>query len=173
MNSLLEKDLPQRHSREQHEGFRVVDAESANWTFRKLKAIAEKQKEVNEIADSEIERIEEWRAKEINQYENTRLFFEGLITSYYIEERAKDKHFKVSSPYGKVGSRKSTKWIYEDEQALVDYCNANEINAVKVKETIDKETLKKLFKDGVNIETGEVLPGVRIEAVESINIKTV
>lgn len=173
MNGLIETDLPQRHEREQHDGFRVVDAESANWALRKLKAIAEKQQEINDIANSEIERIKAWKEKELSQYENTRMYFEWLLTDYYRAEKEKDKHFKVSSPYGKIGSRKSTKWIYEDEQALIDYCNVNEIDAIKVKEVLDKDALKKMFKDGVNVETGEVIPGVRLETVESINIKTI
>ena len=32
-------------------------------------------------------------------------------------------------------------------------------------------SLKKLFKDGVNQETGEVIPGIRIEEVETISLK--
>ena len=53
----------------------------------------------------------------------------------------------------------------------MDYCNTNEIDVIRVKEELDKTAFKKLCKDGVNQETGEVVPGVRVEVVESISIK--
>ena len=78
---------------------------------------------------------------------------------------------ELGEKYGKVTSRKTTKYIYEDEQAIMDYCNTNEIDVIRVKEELDKTAFKKLCKDGVNQETGEVVPGVRVEVVESISIK--
>ena len=81
------------------------------------------------------------------------------------------KKFKLSTPYGKVTSRKTSKYIYEDEQAIMDYCNINEIDAIRVKEELDKTAFKKLCKDGVNQATGEIVPGVRVETVEKISIK--
>lgn len=41
------------------------------------------------------------------------------------------------------------------------------------KEEIDKVKLKQIFKDGINSDTGEVLPSVRIEEIESMNIKLI
>ena len=46
-----------------------------------------------------------------------------------------------------------------------------EIDVIRVKEELDKTSFKKLCKDGVNQETGEVVPGVRVETVENISIK--
>ena len=63
------------------------------------------------------------------------------------------------------------KWFYDDEQAIIDYCNVNQIDAIKVEEKLDKTSLKKICKNGVNQETGEVLPGIRIEKTETITVK--
>ena len=170
MNMLLQNDLLEMN--EVKEEFKVTDLKSATWAFRKLRAIEEKQRELTSIAIEEKNRIDEWLSKESKSLDDDKAYFEGLLSAYYIEERVKDKKFKLSTPYGKVTSRKTTKYIYEDEQAVMDYCNLNEIDAIRVKEELDKTAFKKLCKDGVNQETGEVVPGVRVETVESISVKT-
>ena len=48
----------------------------------------------------------------------------------------------------------------------------NEIDAIRVKTELDKTALKKFCKHGVNQETGEIVPGVRVEVVESVSVKT-
>lgn len=167
MNMLLQNDL-----QEVKEEFKVIDLQSATWVLRKLRAVNEKMNEINTISVEEISRINEWAEKEVKSLNDDKEYFEGLLSAYYIEERAKDKKFKLSTPYGKVTSRKTSKYIYEDEQAIMDYCNMNEIDVTRVKEELDKTSFKKLCKDGVNQETGEVVPGVRVETVESISVKT-
>lgn len=166
MNMLLQNDL-----QEVKEEFKVTDLQEATWALRKLRALNEKIDEINAIAVEEISRINEWAEKEVKSLNYDKEYFERLLSAYYVEERAKDKKFKLSTPYGKVTSRKTTKYIYEDEQAIMDYCNTNEIDVIRVKEELDKTVFKTLCKDGVNQETGEVVPGVRVEVVESISIK--
>lgn len=166
MNMLLQNDL-----QEVKEEFKVTDLQEATWALRKLRALNEKIDEINAIAVEEISRINEWAEKEVKSLNYDKEYFERLLSAYYVEERAKDKKFKLSTPYGKVTSRKTTKYIYEDEQAIMDYCNTNEIDVIRVKEELDKTVFKELCKDGVNQETGEVVPGVRVEVVESISIK--
>ena len=165
-NALLQNDLE-----EVREVFSINDLAGATWAFRKLRAIEEKQKEITAIATEEKQRVEEWLSKETKSLNDDKAYFEGLLSAYYIEERAKDKKFKLSTPYGKVTSRKTEKYIYEDEQAIMDYCNMNELDVIRVKEELDKSAFKKICKGGVNQETGEVVPGVRVETVESISVK--
>lgn len=166
-NTLLQQDLQE----ERTEGFKIDNLEGATWAFRKLRAIESKKAEIKAIADEERARIDLWEQKEIKQYEDDTEYFEGLLSAYYVAERAKDKKFKLSTPYGKVSSRKTEKYIYEDEQAIKDYCNVNEIDAIRVKEELDKAAFKKLCKGGINQETGEVVPGVRVENTETITVK--
>ena len=165
-NVLLQNDLE-----ESREVFSINDLQGATWAFRKLRAIEEKQRELTSIAIEEKNRIDEWLSKESKSLDDDKAYFEGLLSAYYIEERAKDKKFKLSTPYGKVTSRKTEKYIYEDEQAIMDYCNMNELDVIRIKEELDKSAFKKICKGGVNQETGEVVPGVRVETVESISVK--
>ena len=166
-NTLLNQDLQE----ERQEGFKIENLESATWAFRKLRAIAAKQVEIKGVADMERGRIDLWEKQQCEQFERDREFFETVLSEYYAAEKAKDSKFKLSTPYGKVSSRKANKWIYEDEETLKDYIKENNINAIRVEEELDKTSLKKICKDGVNQETGELLPGVKIEEIETITVK--
>jgi hypothetical protein len=166
-NTLLNQDL----QTEVRESFKIDNLESATWAFRKLRAIAKKKAEIEIVALEEIARIEAWKESETKKYESNTEYFESLVSSYFIEERAKDNKFKLSTPYGKVSTRKASKWVYEDEEVLKQYVKANNIDVIRTKEELDKTNLKKICKDGVNKETGELLPGVRIEESENITVK--
>ena len=165
-NTLLENTLA-----EEREGFKIDSLEGATWAFRKLRAIESKIAEIDVIAEQEINRINTWMEKELDQYSKDKEYFNYLLQEYYREERAKDKKFKLSTPYGKVTARKSKKWIYEDEESLLEYLKQSEPNCIRFKEEINKAEVKKIFKDGINAETGEILPFIKIEEEESISVK--
>lgn len=166
-NSLLQNDLT-----EVREGFIIDNLEGATWAFRKLRALQEKEAELCLIAEQEKARIDNWLEKEKKAYESDKEYFEGLLIEYYLSEKQKDKKFKLSTPYGKVSSRKSKTWTYEDEQKLIEYLeNSGEKDLIRVKKELNKSDLKKQYTDGVNSETGEALPFVRIEEKETFTVK--
>ncbi|MGL4108352.1 host-nuclease inhibitor Gam family protein [Clostridium sp. LP20] len=165
-NALLISDL-----QEVREGFKIENLEGATWAFRKLRAIENKESDIKAIADEEIARITVWRESELKQYEGDKQYFSFLLEEYYKNEKANDKKFKLSTPYGKVTARKSSKWTYEDEDSLVKYLKDNAPELVRVKEEVNKTELKKVFKDGIDKTTEEILPFVTIEETESITVK--
>ena len=167
----MENTLLQNTLVEEREDFKIENLEGATWAFRKLRAIESKEVEIKAIAEEEINRVNSWREKELEQYARDKEYFNYLLEEYYRAEKAKDKKFKLSTPYGKVTARKSKKWIYEDEENLLEYLKGNEPSCIRVKEEINNTEVKKLFKDGVNQETGEIIPFVRIEEEENISIK--
>lgn len=157
---------------EEREGFKVDSLETATWAFKKLRAIEEKEADIKDTAQKEIDIATKWRDKELEQYAKEKEYFNYLLEEYYRKEKAKDKKFKLSTPYGKVTATKRRKWDYgDDEEGLLNYLKENEPSCIRVKEEINKTELKKIFKDGVNAETGEILPFVRIEEEESISVK--
>ncbi|MDU5209582.1 MAG: host-nuclease inhibitor Gam family protein [Clostridium sp.] len=166
-NTLLNTYLQE----EVREGFKIESLEEATWAFRKLRAIENKEADIKATAEKEIAGIESWKDKELKQYESDKQYFGFLLEEYYKNEKAKDKKFKLSTPYGKVTARKSSKWNYENEEALVKYLKDNKPELVRVKEEVNKTELKKVFKDGVDKETGEILPFVTIEETETITVK--
>lgn len=150
--------------------FKIEDLSSATWCFKKIKDNNDKIKEIKAVAEEQINSIKEWVEKEIKSYDNT--FLEFKLQEYFKSQRDQDKKFKLSTPYGAVTSRKTTKYNYVDEELVLNYLKENHSAALRIKEEIDKNEFKKIYKDGVNYETGEVIPGVEIETVENFNIKT-
>ncbi|BDR66694.1 phage protein [Clostridium tetani] len=169
LNSLLQEELKEI---EEVQGFKITNIDEANWAFRKIRALQEEVKETNLLADKEKERIENWREKEIKTSMDNIEYFQGILTEYYMKLRSENPKAKLNTPYGKVTSRKSKKWNYQNEEEILKYLKENEYSdLIKVKEDINKAELKKMFKDGVNKETGEVLPGLEIKEEESISVK--
>lgn len=166
-NTLLNQDL----SEKRQEAFKIENLEGATWAFRKLRVIQEKKAELYLIAEQERARIDKWLDNEVKAYESDKEYFEVLLSAYYIYEKAEDKKFKLSTPYGKITSRKTSKWIYENEEELIKYLDKEDSNGVRIKKEIDKTYLKNKYKDGVNSDTGEILPFIRIEETETISVK--
>ena len=138
-NILLENDLE-----EVKEQFEVTNLQGATWCFRKLRAIEDKIEDITSVAAMEIDRITEWLASETKSLEEDKAYFEGLLNAYYIKERAKDKKFKLSTPYGRVISRKTKKWNYDDE-VVKAYVKAEDLPFIRVKEELDKAIIEDLL----------------------------
>lgn len=157
--------------------FKIRDLDAANWAFRKLKAMDEKVKQVTDLASKEIERILEWKENELKQVGRSREFFEGLLIEYFVRQKEMDPKFKISTPYGKVSSRKSQpKWNYEDDRVL-KWLKENDKELIRTKEEINKAELKKKYRvmnGQVVTEDGEIVEGITVaEQPDSISIKVV
>lgn len=191
MNELIEMELNMEfdevESIEKTEDgrFKIKDIDSANWTFRKLRAIEVKANEIKQLAQQEKARIEEWEKGELKVLEDNKEFFQGLLTEYYVIEKEKNPEFKLTTPYGKVSSRKQQpKWNYEEEK-LIPYLENYDPKLIRVKKEVNKADFKEvvknkkgfmLLKDGTIIsnETGELIQGVTVEErPDTINVKVV
>ncbi|BDR67011.1 phage protein [Clostridium tetani] len=168
LNTLLQEELKEI---EELEGFKITNIDEANWAFRKIRALQEEVKETNLLADKEKERIENWREKEIKTSIDNIEYFEGILTEYYMKLRSEDPKAKLNTPYGKVTSRKNKKYNWINEEGLIKYLKENNKKLIRVREEINKIEFKKVYKNGVNKETGEVLPGLEIKEEESISVK--
>lgn len=169
LNALLKSEIDDIDTTET--GFKVTDINSANWCFRKIRALNEEILQNKKLADSERERIDKWEKSESESAKNSIEYFNGLLTEYFLKLREQDPKAKVSTPYGKISSRKNCKWVYINEQDLIKYLKENDKQLIRIKEEIDKAQLKKKYKNGVNMDTGEVLPGVAVSNEENISIK--
>lgn len=165
MNNILDFEINPAEIQER-ENFIVDTLEKATWAFRQLKKLTEEVEQNKAIAEGEINRIQSWLESVNKANLESISYFEGLLKNYYREAGK-----KVNTPYGTVTARKSKTWNYKDEEVL-KFLNSNGYrNLIRVKEEINKSELKKIFKDGVNQETGEVLEGVDIVDTESITVK--
>ena len=155
------------------EGFKIQDLNKAIWVFELIKKKKDKKREIEEVAAENIKRFNDWKEKECKQYDDDIRFFEMKLQEYYREQRATDPKFKLSTPYGTVSSRKSTNYNYYDEDTCIAYLEEIHSPALVVEEvkSIDKRLVRQLLKNGVNPETGEIVPGLEVEQVESITVK--
>jgi hypothetical protein len=183
MNALQKHELEQMEGMEFNEEtkqrFKIEDKEQLNWALRQLSAIDSEKKEINKLADVEMDRILQWQQKEVEVIDNRKAFFEGLILQYAMNERTKDPKFKsVSTPYGKIGFKnQQPKWNY-DEKKLVAFLKNNGYDFVRVKEEPEKAEIKKHFKvnkDGrVYDFDGQEVEGITVEFLdEKLEIKAV
>lgn len=159
---------------ESKERFYVDNLDKANWAFRKLAALNAIKAENTELAVKEIDRINEWLVSRNNTIDNKISHLEGLLKEYYITERNKDDEFRLSTPYGKVTSKKGKDYIYNDELLVEELADTDYI---VIKKSIDKNKLKKeitILEDGRAVTNdGVVLEGLTVTDKISYTVKPV
>lgn len=147
------------------EKFKIRDLGGANWALRKIAAYKKKQAEIKELAAEEKFRIECWEQNENEQIERGIAYFESLLGQYLTEQRKEDPKFKISTPYGKVSTRKQQpKWEYEDK-TVIEYLKSVGMNElIRIKEELNMVDLKKTVtvEEGKAILQGVELPGITI-----------
>jgi phage host-nuclease inhibitor protein Gam len=159
----------------EYTGFKVTDLDSANWCFRKLRALKEQEAEFRSLAEKEVERIRSWYDAEKSKLEKQEVFFESLLEEYAYIQRKDNNKFKLSSPYGKISFRKQQpKWNYDDEQLLESLKRSKIDSLIRVKEEVNKDELKKVATvlNGKVLIDGEFIEGVEVlEQDEAIKIE--
>lgn len=164
------KEVQAVENNEEEKSYKVTDLSSATWCFKKIKANNDKIAELEAVAEEQINSIKEWLEAEKKHYNNS--FLEFKLQEYYKEQKEKDSKFRLSTAYGTVTSRKTPTYNYVDEEQVIKYLKENHSSALRVKEEINRTEFKKIYKDGIDHETGEIIPGVEVGIVESFSIKT-
>lgn len=147
----------------------VNDLKSAGEVFKKIKFLSGQIQEKKEYAAEERSLIDIWEQQQIKELSSKKEYFEGIIKAYFTEQRHISSKFKLSTPWGKVSSRKTQKLIVEDEERLIDYLE-NDEDAIRTKKELNKTYINAKYKNGVDPETGEILPYVHVAEVENISI---
>jgi hypothetical protein len=153
---------------ESQERFIITDDAKADWALEKLRELKGLKREKEELAEKRKIMIDSWLEEESSKVDNDIEFFEGLLTEYAMKLKEKNKDLKTHSlPFGKLKFRKqNAKWNY-DEEKLLKFLKVVGIDAIKVKEQIDKQALKNMVKvvgnKVIHPETGEIIEGVEIE----------
>ena len=154
--------------------FIIEDFKASIWAFERLQELNRKKEEIDKMAESlkneKIEAINKWHTKEVSPLDNSIEFLKSKLVEYYRNEKEKDPRFKLSTPYGKLTERKTKQWRY-DVDKVIAYLKENNQDLIRVKEELDKVSLKKQYPNGVDPTTGEIIAGLDIEEVTSINFK--
>lgn len=152
---LREFDQLEESGEETTETFVVDDLEKANWAFRKLRAYQRRINEKKKLAEEEISRVEAWLKSEIESDKGSVEYFENLLIRYYQNERLADSKFKLSTPYGKVTSRKRQPKISYDDDKTVEYLEKFASDQLEMVPKYNKREIRKLF-DIVEVEGEKV-----------------
>lgn len=149
----------------ENEKFKIKDIGGANWALRKIAAYKKKKAEIADLAEEEKFRIECWEQNENEQIERGIAYFESLLGQYLTEQRKEDPKFKISTPYGKVSTRKQQpKWEYIDNVVLEYLKSVDAKELIRIKEELNKVDLKKVVtvEEGKAVYQGVALPGITV-----------
>lgn len=180
----MDKDLLQQalneidnYGNEEIDSYRIENYKDSIYAFEQIQLMQRKKEEVQKISKSLIQektqRIAKWLEDELNPIESRISYYETKLIEYYKEQKEQDPKFKLTSPYGAVTSRTTSVWRYEEDK-VIDFVKKNLTNpdeVLRTKVELNKNALKSLFPKGIVEETGEVISGIDIEKVTSINIK--
>ena len=155
------------NERETKKPFQITNIDSCNWAFRKLAVVQLKEDDIRMTAENEINRITQWKNKELEKLQNEREFFEGLLQEYFLREKAVDPKFKINTPYGKVSSRKQQPEYKYDVDKFIEWAkDNNHDNLIRTRYEVDKAKTKKSFVISgdklVDVDTGEIVEGVTV-----------
>lgn len=149
----------------------INDLEIATSIMKKVRFIKNLIEENSKVANLEISKIKEWEDSENRVLIEKMSHYENILIEYFKQELEKNPKFKLSTPYGKVTKRANTKWIY-DEEEILQYLEENNItNLINISKSIKKSELKKLYPNGIDIETGEVISGITIVNENNYSVK--
>ncbi|NOW86756.1 hypothetical protein B0H39_004637 [Clostridium beijerinckii] len=156
----------------QEKKYAVNDQKSASDILKKIKFLDGEIERIKQQAKEERADVDEWEEKELKSLSGKRDYFAGVIRYYYTEQKHLNSKFKLTSPWGKVNSSTRKSLVVEDEQGLMEYLELNDEQAIKVKKEINKSYINSRYKNGVNPDTGEIIPGITVEEKETFSITT-
>lgn len=164
----------------QDDRFIVDDPEKADWALRQIQKAKRQQAEnakcvakLNEEPQQLIDANNEWLESENSKLDESIEYFESLLHEFMNTNLQDDPKFKFSSPYGRLSTRKSKKWTFDDDELIERYKHTDAVKETfKLNKTVLKKHLKVVNGKAIDIDTGEVVDGVSIEEERKITIKT-
>ena len=139
-----------------------------------IKTLEDKKASNENFAKIELEKIQSWLDKENGTLDNKIEYYKGMILEYFMVEKSKNPKMKsLSTPNGTFKSRTTRKLNY-DEAAMLNYLKTNHSSLVEteVKEKFNKSEVKKIFVNGVDQFTGEIVDFVTETEETTYSVKT-
>jgi hypothetical protein len=164
------------HVDAQETAFTITDDSLAQWAMRRHNHYLQRITAHDDLAASEIARVEAWR-DEVNAPLRQHLaYFQSLLEQWARQVRETDPAIKtVHLPAGELSTRKVKGRIdIADDAELITWASANLPGVVVTKQTVSKSALGKLTRDGDRLitEDGEIVPSVTVGA-DSVRVQIV
>lgn len=161
-----------RYDAEDRERFEITDDAQAAWAMRKLLSFRQKMSENEAIAESEIQRINEWLHRVNRRFDDDVAYFEAILTVYARRQRDTEGRKTIDTPYGSVKSRATqAKFKVTDEDEFFAWAEVNLPDVIQIKRSPSLTALKSAatveHTDTLGLvamtEDGEIIPGVAVE----------
>lgn len=156
--------------KETKKGFVVDSLDKAIWCFKKLMVVDEKEKEIKASSQKELDRIKQWEERELKKVSRTKEAMECFLSQYYREQKSENPKFKLTTPYGKVTSRKrADKVEYKKEDEIINIIEKLDLieDAIKV----DKKIIKKEVKKSLDMLETAVVKPIKTDCGDEIYVK--
>ena len=152
----------------------VNNLHDVNEAIRLIKELEDQKLANEQFAQVELEKINTWLEKRNNALDYDIENYKALITAFYLKEKEQNPKLKsLSVPNGRFQSRTTRKLNY-DEAAMEQYLLQNHSNLIETVTVnkFNKADVKKLFKDGVDQFTGEIVDFVTETEETTYSVKT-
>ena len=139
-----------------------------------IKTLEEKKASNENFAKIELEKIQSWLDKENGTLDNKIEYYKGMLIEYYhLQKQSNPKLRTVSTPNGSFRVR-TTKKINYDPDRMLAYLKENHQGLVEteVKEKFNKSEVKKIFVNGIDQFTGEIVDFVTETEETTYSVKT-
>lgn len=151
--------------------FQITTRDQAAWALRKMAKFKAEQVEIHHTAHVEYQRIQDWENAEVGKLQRSLDFFTFLLESFFLSQRTDDpalKHIKL--PHGTIQARKQQPEYEYIEERILPWAKEILPEAVVVKETTNKNTVKTWMKENPD----KNVPGVTVtERPEKIYVEVV
>lgn len=173
MNNLVQQSNSLQEFLDQQEGvereaFSVKDDKAANWALRKIKHLQGQQESNNQLAQEEVDKIQEWNKGANDKLQRDIDYFQSLLANYAMEKRQEDPKFKkLELPNGKISFRKQQpQWDYDKKSIVNTLRDSGLSELIRMKEEPDATKIKKVLEvlngRAINPDTGEIIPGITV-----------
>lgn len=145
------------------EGFRIDSPDKAAWAMRKYRRLAQKQLSNQNLAASEMARIDEWLTRVNAPVLSEMKFFSSHLEAYAIGQRALGQK-SIDLIDGTIKTRAQAAGVKVDRFIFIEWAiEAKRFDLLRVSYDPDLEEIKtKSVIDGrdvIDVSTGEVIPG--------------
>ena len=149
--------------------WRITDDGCADWACRKIAEEKAELDRIRELADAQIQKIEEKLAAAERRYENGTRFLTGKLAEYF--ETVPHKATKTKESYRLLAGTLTRKYggaqMKQDDAQLVQYLkDSGQLEFIKTEEKPKwgefKKRLEIMGGSAVDKETGEIVEGVQI-----------
>lgn len=157
---------------------KVEQMQEADKYFRALRMKKRELEEISAYYDAELERLSNWYKEQTQGLADAIESIENALKTMFERMVEENPKAKLSTPYGKVTKRTSTKWTWDDEKLLQGLKDKGLTEFVKVetKESPMKAEIKKAFTiagDKVIDPNGEVFDLVEVSEETTYSVKVV